>query len=232
MKILIVDDNPHISKLLTMNLEKEGFGVLHAADGEEGLQKISSDRPDLVISDVMMPKLDGISMCLKIRTESPTPMIPFMFLTSIDSDVSLKRGFRTGADQYLIKSEISRDMLMSKINEMIRHLKKLKDLATEGAAIRGELSELSLIEILQWLHLRQETGVLTLQRPSTPEGTVRLKNGEVLTAAMGEEKNERALHIMSGWKRGSFAFDHAEESTPASIRIPTLELILSSCRPA
>ena len=70
-KILIIDDNPHISKLLTMNLEKEDFKVIHAGDGEEGLEKIATDKPDLVISDVMMPDGNGLEALPKISKTRP-----------------------------------------------------------------------------------------------------------------------------------------------------------------
>lgn len=230
--ILIVDDNPHISKLLTMNLEKEGFRVLHATDGEDGYARIQSDRPDLVISDVMMPKMDGITLCQKIRVESVTPMVPFMFLTSIDSDVTLKRGFRTGADQYLIKSEISRDILIGKINEMLKHCRKLEDISKTPKAFKGELSELGLVELLQFLHLQKSGGPLTLVRPSSPEGTVILHQGRAVSATLGNERDEKALHVMSGWKRGSFSFVEIDmSSVKPTIMTSTPELILNSCRP-
>lgn len=230
--ILIVDDNPHISKLLTMNLEKEGFRVLHATDGEEGYARVQDDRPDLVISDVMMPRMDGIALCQKIRVESVTPMIPFMFLTSIDSDVTLKRGFRTGADQYLIKSEISRDILMGKINDMLKHCRKIEDISKTPQAFKGELSELSLVEILQFLHLRKSGGTLTLARPSYPEGTVTLHQGRAVSAMLGTDRDEKALHLMSGWKRGTFSFvDIDMSSVRPTIMTPMAEIILNSCRP-
>ncbi|MBX7152621.1 response regulator [bacterium] len=231
--ILIVDDNPHISKLITINLEKEGYEVTHAANGEEGLQKLEAAKPDLVISDVMMPKIDGITMCQQIRTQSSLPMIPFMFLTSIDADVTLKRGFRTGADQYLIKSEINRDVLLAKINDMLKHVNKLAQIDASGNTIQGDLSELSLVEIIQLLHIHKKTGTLTIRRQFYPEATIVADQGEIIHATLGEDLNEKVLQTIAVWKRGEFVFTQSDtDAFPRSIKTSTINLILESCRTA
>lgn len=232
--ILVADDNPHISKLLTMNLEKEGFRVIHATNGEEALEKLELEKPDLVISDVMMPKLDGITLCQKIRTESSMPMVPFMFLTSIDANVTQKRGFRAGADQYLIKSEINRDVLLGKVGEMLKHVHKINDIdAPARSTFNGDLSELSLIEILQLLHIHKKTGHLAVRRPYYPEANVYVKDGEVLHAALGEDRDEKALLIMSVWKRGEFVYVQQDvDGVGKTITSTTENIIMESCRMA
>jgi DNA-binding response OmpR family regulator len=230
--ILIVDDNPHISKLLAMNLEKEGFSVIHAANGEEGFEKVKKEKPDLVISDVMMPKLDGISLCQKIRTETDVSMVPFMFLTSIDADVTQKRGFRAGADQYLVKSEINREVLLAKVRDMLKHVSKINEIdAPQKGSFNGDLSELSLIEILQLLHINKKSGTLTIRRQYYPEASIHIKDGEIIHAQLGEDLDEKAMFIISVWKRGEFTFTQRDISQESrTIKTPTLNIILESCR--
>lgn len=232
VSILIVDDNPHISKLLTMNLEKEGFVVIHAANGEEGFEKAKKEKPDLIISDVMMPKLDGISLCQKIRTETDISMVPFMFLTSIDADVTQKRGFRAGADQYLIKSEINREILLAKVREMLRHINKIQEIdAPQSGKFKGDLSELSLIEILQLLHINKKSGTLTIRRQYYPEATIYIDKGEIIHAVLGDDRDEKAMFIISVWKRGEFTFEqHEITNEPHTVKTSTLNIILESCR--
>ncbi len=232
--ILIADDNPHISKLLTMNLEKEGFQVIHAVNGEEALKKVNTEKPDLVISDVMMPVLDGIALCQKIRTESAVPMVPFMFLTSIDADVTQKRGFRAGADQYLIKSEINRDVLMAKVNEMLKHVKKIREIDVPSrATFTGDLSELSLIEILQLLHINKKTGMLMIRRQYYPEAKIYVLKGEIIHAELGDDRDEKAMFVMSVWKRGEFTFSETDVlGIDRTVSSTTENIILESCRMA
>ncbi|HNL28036.1 MAG TPA: response regulator, partial [bacterium] len=230
--ILIVDDNPHISKLLTMNLEQSAFTILHAMDGEEGLAKIKTDKPDIVISDVMMPKLDGIAMCQQVRTGSDVPMVPFIFLTSMDSDITQKRGFRMGADQYLIKSEINRDTINGKVNEILKHIRKIEEIRSQNSdTFKSDLGELSFIETLQYLYLQKKTGTLTVVRQFYPEGKIIVRNGEILSATVGDDKDEKALLTISGWKRGTVQFlsDDVSAITP-TVKTSTENIILESCR--
>lgn len=230
--ILIVDDNPHISKLLTMNLEKEGFRVIHAVNGEEGFEKAKKEKPDLIISDVMMPKLDGISLCQKIRTETDVSMVPFMFLTSIDADVTQKRGFRAGADQYLVKSEINREVLLAKVRDMLKHVNKINEIdAPQRGTFSGELSELSLIEILQLLYINKKSGKLTIRRQYYPDALIILREGEIIRAELGDDMDEKAMFILSVWKRGEFTFTQTDTSgEKQTIKTPTMNIILESCR--
>ena len=96
-KILIVDDNEHILKLLKISLEKAGYDVTVAHNGDEGLERANEVSPDLIISDVMMPLTDGIEFCWMVRENSSVPMVPFVFLTSVSDKEMEIRGFRAGA---------------------------------------------------------------------------------------------------------------------------------------
>lgn len=230
--ILIVDDNPHVSKLLTMNLEKEGFSVIHAENGEIGLEMVEREKPDLVISDVIMPKLDGIAMCERIRTKSSSRMVPFMFLTAVDADVTQRRGFRAGADQYVVKSEINREELLVKIQDMLKRASKISEMqAPMHASYNGDLSELSLIEILQLLHINKKTGSLTIQRPHYPAAKIYVDQGEIIRAELGEDLDEKAMFIISVWKRGEFNFVQEKlKDIPRTVKTTTENIIMESFR--
>lgn len=230
--ILLVDDNPHVSKLLLSNLEKEGFTVLHAENGEVGLETAEREKPDLIISDVLMPKLDGIAMCQHIRTKSSIPMVPFMFLTAVDADVTQKRGFRAGADHYVVKSEINKEELLAKIKDMLRRTDKLNAMKTPSrATFNGDLSELSLIEILQLLHINKKTGTLTIRRPHYPEAKIYVDQGEIIRAELGEDLDEKAMFIVSAWKRGAFDFVQEKiDAVPRTVKTTTDNIIMESFR--
>ena len=98
--VLIVDDERHIVDLVRLYLEKEGFAVVEAADGEAALERHARHDPDLVILDVMLPKLDGFEVCREIRRRGDTPVL---MLTARDDDVDAIVGLELGADDYVTK---------------------------------------------------------------------------------------------------------------------------------
>ena len=99
-KILIVEDEKHLVKVLKYNLEKEGYRVVTAGDGEAGLQSYRSEKPDLVILDIMLPKLDGFEFCKAVRREAKTPI---MMLTAKNTEIDKVLGLELGADDYVTK---------------------------------------------------------------------------------------------------------------------------------
>ena len=100
--IVIVDDNPHVLKLLRISLEKAGYEIHSAENGDEGLEVVNKIQPDLIISDVMMPQTDGIEFCWMIRENSATPMVPFIFLTSLeDRDMEFSECTEDDASEYI-----------------------------------------------------------------------------------------------------------------------------------
>jgi two-component system, OmpR family, alkaline phosphatase synthesis response regulator PhoP len=102
-KILAVDDEKNIVKLVQMNLERHGFQVITAYDGKEALQKIASEHPDLVILDVMMPYMDGFEVLQTMRRNASTREIPVIMLTAKSQDQDVFRGWQSGVDLYLTK---------------------------------------------------------------------------------------------------------------------------------
>ena len=100
MKILVVDDEKLVVKGIKFNLEHDGYEVVTAFDGESAVALTSSEKPDLVILDLMMPKLDGLEACMQIRTFSNVPII---MLTARSTDMDKLMGFECGADDYVTK---------------------------------------------------------------------------------------------------------------------------------
>ena len=99
-KILVVDDEKPISDIVKFNLDKEGYDVVTAYDGEEALKKVESESPDLILLDLMLPKIDGLEVARQIRKEHDTPII---MLTAKDSEIDKVLGLELGADDYVTK---------------------------------------------------------------------------------------------------------------------------------
>ncbi len=102
-KILVCDDERHIVRLIQVNLEKQGYNIVTAYDGKEGLEKIKAEKPDLVVLDVMMPYMDGFEVLKNLRREPSTEMLPVIMLTAKAQDKDVFEGYSYGADMYLTK---------------------------------------------------------------------------------------------------------------------------------
>ena len=99
-KVLVVDDEKPISDIIKFNLEKEGYEVVVAYDGEEALQKVESESPDLIVLDLMLPKIDGLEVAKQVRAKRSTPII---MVTAKDSELDKVLGLELGADDYVTK---------------------------------------------------------------------------------------------------------------------------------
>ncbi len=115
-RILVVDDEPLYVHLLQVNLKAEGYDVITGSNGEEALEKVSSQNPDLVILDVMMPKLDGITTCERVRQFSNVPII---MLTARGEEQDRVRGLNAGADDYVVKP-FSATELVARVRAVLR----------------------------------------------------------------------------------------------------------------
>src|SRR2546423_2394277 len=114
--ILLVDDEDAVQKLLAYPLEREGFRVVQARDGEEALERFRSDHVDLVVLDVMIPKLDGLEVCKRLRAESTVPII---MLTARDDELDKVLGLELGADDYITKPFSIREF-RSRVRALLR----------------------------------------------------------------------------------------------------------------
>ncbi len=102
-RILAVDDEPNIVRLIQVNLERMGYTVETANNGVQALEKIRANRPDLVVSDVMMPEMDGFELLSTIRREAALEDLPVIMLTAKAQDRNVMEGYQRGADMYLTK---------------------------------------------------------------------------------------------------------------------------------
>ena len=117
--ILLVDDEDSIQKLLTYPLERDGYRVVPARDGEEALRRFAEEEIDLVVLDIMLPKLDGLEVCKRLRAESTVPII---MLTARDDELDKVLGLELGADDYITKPFSPRE-LIARVRAVLRRLR-------------------------------------------------------------------------------------------------------------
>jgi len=123
IKILLVDDEPDILEIVSYNLKNEGYQVFTASNGAEGVKVAKKIIPHLILLDIMMPEMDGIEACEKIRKVKELEHVIISFLTARGEDYSQVAGFDAGADDYITKP-IKPKVLVSKIKSLLRRLKK------------------------------------------------------------------------------------------------------------
>ena len=117
-KILVVDDEIYIVHILDFSLGMEGYEVVTALDGEQALEKVKTEKPDLIVLDIMMPKLDGYEVCKNIKSSASTQHIPVILLSAKGRNVDHKLGFDVGADDYITKPFSPRKMV-ERINQLL-----------------------------------------------------------------------------------------------------------------
>lgn len=125
-KILIADDEPDILEILSYNLNKEGYEIITAKDGDDALQKAKLFKPDLIMLDVMMPHKNGMEVCKLLRTQPAFQETLIVFLTALSDEVSHIKGLEYGADDYISKP-IGPKVLVTKVNALFRRVQKNED---------------------------------------------------------------------------------------------------------
>jgi two-component system alkaline phosphatase synthesis response regulator PhoP len=119
-KILVVDDEIYIVHILDFSLGMEGYEVVTALDGEQALERARAEKPDLIVLDIMMPKLDGYETCKRLKADPETKDVPVILLSAKGRNVDQKVGFEVGADDYITKP-FSPRKLVERINAILGH---------------------------------------------------------------------------------------------------------------
>jgi DNA-binding response OmpR family regulator len=146
-KILIIEDETDIAQLVKLYLEKDGFRTTIASTGAEGLQQIKSDRPDMVILDLMLPEMDGLEICKKIRAAPDTALLPVLMLTAKAEESDTIIGLELGADDYVAKP-FSPKVLVTRVKALFRRLERTEDPKQTSYAYGALLVDLTRHEAL------------------------------------------------------------------------------------
>jgi DNA-binding response OmpR family regulator len=140
VRILLVDDEEAILKLLRFPLEKEGYTVVTARDGEEAIETFDRERFDLVILDIMLPGLDGLEVCRRIRAQS---IVPIIMLTARSEEIDRVLGLEIGADDYITKDRFSLREFRSRVRAQLRR----SEMARSAVAAKHDLLKVDELEI-------------------------------------------------------------------------------------
>lgn len=183
-KILIADDEPDILEILSYNIQKEGYQVITAANGDEAIDKAQTYKPDLIILDMMMPKKTGVQVCQVLRSQSAFKNTLIMFLTALNDETTQIRGLETGADDYVSKP-VSPKVLLSRVAALLRRVEKVEGKIVKiGNIVIDPEKFVVLVDEKEVILAKKEFELLYLL--ALKPGRVFLRN-EILNAIWGND---------------------------------------------
>ncbi|NIV75290.1 MAG: response regulator [Gammaproteobacteria bacterium] len=202
--ILVVDDNAAAVEILEARLSANGYTVLTARDGEQALALARSELPDLILLDIMMPKVDGLTVCRELKADSSLPLMPIVLLTAKTALDDVVQGLDAGADEYLTKP-VEHAALLARVKSMLR-IKSLHDQVSEQTR--------QLAEWNRTLEQRVAEQVEELQRVGRLKRFFSPQLAEVIVSQGGEqllEAHRREISVVFCDLRGFSAFSEAAE---------------------
>jgi CheY-like chemotaxis protein len=213
-KVLVVDDDPIL--VISLKLHFSDIGILFesAGDGQEALKKLETFEPDIILSDIIMPRIDGYELRKQLRQNPDTAGIPFIFL-SAKCDISDQvKAYRLGIDDYVCKP-FQMDDLVQRMKRALSHAQKIKSFQMK-ADFSGDQSQMAWTDMLQIMELNHKSGVLVLRKPSGVQtGKVLFKDGRLINAQAASLKGEEAFFALMTTEKGSFEFsDKAIKADP------------------
>jgi class 3 adenylate cyclase len=209
--ILIVDDNPANVEIFQMRLAANNYETITATDGEMGLAMARDKQPDLILLDIMMPKMDGIEVCRHLRADPSLPFMPIIMVTAKADSKDVVAGLEAGADEYLTKP-VDQAALVARVKSMLR-IKDLHDTVQEQAAQLEEQSA-QLTEWNRTLEQRVEAQLAELERVGRLKRFLSPQLAEVIVSSEDEgllESHRREITVVFCDLRGFTAFSETGE---------------------
>jgi len=226
-RILVVDDDVTLRELLADALEREGFTILRAGNGEEGVAAALAGKPDLVISDIVMPGMNGWELCETLRTIPSTKAVPFLFLSTLDQTPDKLLALRLGADDYLTKP-FHLDAILTKVQQLIGRVDQREKVlgGAEEAATGAELESM-LIDTIEFLRATKRTGVISVNAGQS-KGLIYLESGVLKHAVLGKKRGETALLALLRLPESQVVFKEGSfPNLPANVKVPWGEFMAS-----
>ena len=224
--ILIIDSDPKNLQILKESLESSNFKVLTNTDGNEAWGTIQSQKPDIVVSEVDIPGIDGFKLFEKIQSDPQAASIPVVFLTNRRNLEDRLKSLRSGVKDYMIKPLHVKEVI-ARLNMILRRIDRIK---TEESGVSrkltGRLEEVSVEHLVENYGVERKTGILTLYDQNNRSGEIYFKEGSVVNARLGNFKAEKAVYQMLPWKTGHFMMTFKDVHVEDAITVSNLGLLL------
>ncbi|MBP9087803.1 MAG: response regulator [Kofleriaceae bacterium] len=234
--VLIADDDLWIVRMISTVLEKRGYTVETAVDGEDAMEKALARRPDLLITDVMMPRMDGWSLVRNLRARPEFMALPVIFLTALSSDDDRIRGFRLGADDYMTKP-FRFEELDLRVTKTLRRVQAAVQETRDqlgGPSLKGDLTHVGLSSLLTLIEMERKTGLLILRAPQAgPVANILVREGRIVHARIddvAEPVDAECVYYLLRWGSGEFEFTSCLVEGSDRIGVTTTHLLMEGAR--
>ena len=229
--VLVIDDSAVQRMIAIQCLRASGFEVLSAVDGLEGLGVAIRERPDVILSDVNMPRMDGWQLLRMLRARPNLAHTPLIFLTTESNDISRLKGYRLGVDDFLSKPFQGAE-LVARVERVLNRSRAQAGAGGNGA-LRGDLSQVGLASVLSLAEMERRTGSLLLVREDETV-TLLLKEGSVVRIDLPprhahKQGIDRFLHALD-WTQGQFELSAIEVDVEDELQLPTQFVLLEHAR--
>ena len=237
-KILIVDDDPWTQRVVIAALREQNHQITTASDGAIALARATSDPPDLVISDVMMPGMSGWTLVRKLRAHPHLALTPFIFLSALGSAEDKLRGFRLGADDYLPKPFRAEELAL-RVASVLRRSQHIltgtrDQLRGPLRGFSGTLADIGVASLLVLLDLEKKTGVLRVEpREPGERADVSLREGRIVAVELAGGpalRHAEALYHVLRWSAGGFEFRAVPVDGDDVLQATTEQLLAEGAR--
>lgn len=239
-KILIVEDDPWMQREIQVALEGRGYDLLTASNGVTALARACVTTPDLILSDVVMPVMDGWTLLKRVRQHSRLIGVPFVLMTTQVEVRDLQRGFRLGADDYVPKPFQAKD-LQDRVDHLLYRTPGSSQafikpsevgVQSDKFGFSGSLSDISLTALLSFLDMEHKSGMIVV-RHAGERGRLFLREGRVFCARLDRGPaltNAEAVYWMLRWTEGKFEFRALRVDMEDEVKCPTSYLVLEGAR--
>jgi DNA-binding response OmpR family regulator len=231
-RILIADDDTAMLRTLSIVLERRGHRVETVADGAAAYRSAIAEPPDLLITDVLMPHVDGWTLVRRLRERLELATLPVIFMSALSSDEDRMRGFRLGADGYLTKPFRYEELDLRVTGALRRTSPRRRDPQGSGPTVlHGVLDQIAVATVLMLVEQERKTGRLTARRPDGVTIEVLVREGRIIQArrADGAEAPDRAcLDDLLGWDTGVLELSACAVDGPDRVQASVTQLLLQA----
>jgi CheY-like chemotaxis protein len=228
--LLLVDADPRALTITEVNLKRAGFTVTTAVDGRDALAKCRASPPDLILSEIKMPEMDGFELCQRLKEDERFKRMPFIFLTTQKSLEYKVTGLELGVEDYLTRPIYFRE-IVTRISILLqRRERELLDRKEQKGGFSGNLTDVGLVDVLQPLEMGKKSGKLHIDGPDGRTADVYLSEGNIIDCEAGKLVGESAFFRILSWQEGEFAITFKPVARQQRIATSNQSLIMEGLR--
>jgi len=202
--VLVVEDEANMARLLEFQLRSAGYQVIQARDGQDGLQVAKEKHVDLILTDIMMPLMDGYELCRAIKKSPELWHIPVIMLSAKIDRASIIHGYAVGAARYLTKP-LKRMELYKGIDLRLKYADKARSmLARKAREWSGEISVISIFKLLELFSVGGWTGRIEITTDTGQHGCLHINQGAIEHCSLEGQINLFNIFVVLSWEKGAF----------------------------